>query len=210
MINVLIADDHPVVRKGLKQILEETSDICVTGEACTQQDVLDHVWKNDYDVILLDISMPGGSGLDILKELKRTKPNIRILVLSIYPEEQYAVRVFRAGGSGYLSKDSAAEELVAAIRKISLGGKYVRPAVAEKLAFDIETDHSQFPHEKLSDREFQVLCFLGKGKQVKEIAECMHLSVKTISTYRTRILDKMNMKNNSELTYYAIKHHLVD
>jgi len=209
MIKLLIADDHTVVREGLKQIVSDTSNIVVADEASNGQEVLDKVWKNDYDVVLLDISMPGRSGLDTLEELKRTKPRLPVLVLSIYPEEQYAIRVLKSGASGYLTKGSAPGELIEAIQKVSSGGKYVSAFLAEKLAFNLETDSELKPHETLSNREFQTLCLIGSGKTVKEIAEELSLSVKTISTYRERILEKMKMKTNSELTYYAIKNGLV-
>ena len=209
MIKLLIADDHTVVREGLKQIVSDTSNIVVADEASNGQEVLDKVWKNDYDVVLLDISMPGRSGLDTLEELKRTKPRLPVLVLSIYPEEQYAIRVLKSGASGYLTKGSAPNELIEAIQKVSSGGKYVSAFLAEKLAFNLETDSELKPHETLSNREFQTLCLIGSGKTVKAIAEELSLSVKTISTYRERILEKMKMKTNSELTYYAIKNGLV-
>jgi DNA-binding NarL/FixJ family response regulator len=210
MINILIADDHAIVRKGLKQILAETPDMVVADEASNGYEVLEKVKKNDFDVLLLDISMPGKSGLDILKELKAEKPKLPVLVLSMYPEEQYAIRVLRAGASGYLTKESAPEELVVAMRKVAQGKKYVSPSLAEKLAFDLEMDTTKPPHEMLSDREYQVLCMIASGKTVGEIAENLLLSAKTISTYRARILEKMKMKNNAELTHYAIQNRLVD
>ncbi|MDZ7260622.1 MAG: response regulator transcription factor [candidate division KSB1 bacterium] len=210
MIKVLIADDHAIVREGLKRILSETSDMVVADEASTGQEVLDKVWENDYDVVVLDISMPGRSGLDILKQLKSEKPELPVLVLSVHPEEQYAVRVLRAGAAGYLTKESAPDELIAAIRKVSLGRKYVSTSLAEKLAFDLERDAGKPLHETLSDREYQVMCMIAKGKTVKEIAEELSLSVKTISTYRARILEKMNMKTNAQLTHYALQNRLVD
>ncbi len=210
MVKILIADDHIIVRKGLKQIISETSDMVVADEASNGQEVLDKVRKNGFDMILLDISMPGRTGLDILRELKTEKPKLPILVLSMYPEEQYAVRVLRAGASGYLTKESAPEELIAAIRKVSLGKKYVTPSVAERLAFDLDVDSEKPLHETLSDREYQVLCLIASGKTVGEIADKLSLSAKTISTYRARILEKMNMKNNAELTHYAIQHKLVE
>jgi len=199
-----------VVREGLKQILSETPDIVVAGEASTAQEVLNEVWENDYDVVLLDISMPGRNGLDILKELKSVKPDVHVLVLSVHPEEQYAVRMLRAGASGYLTKESAPDELIAAIRKVSLGGKYVRSSLAERLAFNLGVDAEKPPHERLSDREYQVMCMIASGKTVNEIAGEILLSVKTISTYRSRMLKKMDMKNSAELIHYAIKHRLVD
>ena len=210
MINILIADDHTIVRKGLKQILAETQDMVVAGEASNGFEVMEKVRNNHYDVLLLDISMPGKSGLDILKELKAEKPKLPVLVLSMYPEEQYAVRVLRAGASGYLTKESAPDELVVALRKVAQGKKYVSPSLAEKLAVNLEVDASKPPHETLSDREYQVMCMIASGKTVGEIAEKLSLSAKTISTYRARILEKMNMKNNAELTHYAIQNKLVD
>lgn len=210
MIKILIADDHPVVRKGLREIIEETSDMEVTDEASNGQEVLAKVFKKDFDVVLLDISMPGRSGLDILKELKSQLPKIAVLVLSIHPEEQYAVQVLKAGAAGYLTKKSAPEELVTALRKVSTGGKYVSPSLAEKLASALETGIEKPPHETLSAREYEVMRKIASGKTVTEIARELFLSPKTISTYRTRILEKMGMKNNAELIRYAIKNRLVD
>jgi two-component system invasion response regulator UvrY len=210
MYKILIADDHAVVRKGLKQILTETSDMIAAGEASTGQEVLDMLMKNEYDVVILDISMPGRSGLDIMKDLKNMKSSIPVLVLSIHPEEQYAVRALKAGASGYLTKESAPDELVVAVRKVAQGGKYVTTSLAEKLAFDLGKANEKPLHETLSDREFQVMCMIGSGKPVKEIAEELCLSIKTISTYRSRILEKTKMKNNAEITRYAIKNGLVD
>lgn len=210
MINVLIADDHTIVRKGLKQLLAETPDMVVAGEASNGYEVLEKIKQNHYDVLLLDISMPGKSGLDILKELRAEKPKLPVLVLSMYPEEQYAVRVLRAGASGYLTKESAPDELVVAMRKVAQGKKYVSPSLAEKLAVDLEVDATKPAHETLSDREYQVMCMIASGETVGEIAEKLSLSAKTISTYRARILEKMSMKNNAELTHYAIQNKLVD
>lgn len=210
MIKILIADDHPVVRKGLKEIIEEIPDMVVGSEASNGQEALEKVRKSDFDIVVLDISMPGISGLDILKQLKSEKPELSILVLSMYPEEQYAVRVLRAGASGYLTKESAPEELIAAIRKASKGGKYISSSLAEKLAFDLETDAEKPLHETLSDREYQVMRMIASGKTGKEIGEELFLSIKTISTYRARILEKMEMKSNAELTHYALKQGLVE
>jgi len=210
MIKILIADDHPVVRKGLKDIIEETPDMVVGGEARNGQEVLENVRKSDYDVVLLDISMPGRSGLEILKELKSEKPELSVLILSVHPEEQYAVRVLKAGASGYLTKESAPDELIAAIRKASIGRKYISSSLAEKLAFDLEIDAEKPLHETLSDREYEVMCMIASGKTISEIAEELFLSVKTISTYRSRILEKMRMKSNAELTHYALKNRLVE
>ena len=210
MIKILIADDHPIVRKGLKEIIEETSDMVVADEANNGEEVLKKALKNDLDVVVLDISMPGTSWIDILKKIKKEKPELSVLVLSMHPEELYAVQVFRAGASGYLTKQSTPDELLAAIRKISTRRKYISASLAEKLAYDLENDANGPPHKTLSNREYEVMCLIATGKTVKEIAEELKLSVKTISTYRSRILEKMNMRNNAELTHYAIKSRLVD
>jgi DNA-binding NarL/FixJ family response regulator len=210
MIKILIADDHAVVRRGLKQILGEEPDMAVFGEARNAEEVLKNVREQNWDIVILDITMAGRSGLDVLKELKHTRPKLPVLFLSIHPEDQYAVRVLKAGAAGYMTKESAPEELVKAIRKVLRGGKYISPSLAEKLAFDLETDSEKPLHESLSDREYQVMCMIASGKTVKDIAEALYLSVKTISTYRERILGKMKMKTNAELTHYAIKNRLVD
>jgi len=210
MIKILIADDHPVVRQGLKQILSEEPDMEVLGEAQNSQEVLELVRKEDWDIVILDITMPGRGGLDVLKELKHERPKLAVLILSVHPEDQYAVRALKAHASGYMTKDSAPEELVKAIRKILGGGKYISPTLAERLAFDLESGTEKPLHETLSDREFQVMLMIASGKKVSEIAKEMLLSVKTIDTYRARILEKMRMKTNAELTHYAIKHQLVD
>ena len=210
MLKVLIADDHPIVRQGLKQILTEEPDVVVVGEAQNSQEVLELVQKQDWDIVILDITMPGRGGIDVLKELKHQYPKLPVLMLSVHPEDQYAVRALKAHASGYMTKDSAPEELVKAIRKILRGGKYISSTLAEKLAFDLETETEKPLHETLSDREHQVLLMIGSGKTVSEIAEELSLSVKTIDTYRARILEKMKMKTNAELTHYAIKNGLVD
>jgi len=210
MIKILIADDHAIVRRGLKQILAETPDMVVAGEAHNGQELLEKARGHQWDVVVLDISMPGRGGLDILKQLKSERPKLPVLMLTIHPEDQYAVRVLRAGASGYLTKESAPDHLVEAIRKVARGGKYISPHLAEKLAFNLEPLSEKPLHEALSDREFQVLRFIASGKTVKEIGEELSLSVKTISTYRTRILEKMKMRNNAELTHYAIQQKLVD
>jgi len=210
MLKVLIADDHPVVREGLKQIVTETQDMVVAGEANNGQEVLNKIREGDYDVIVLDITMPGRNGMDVLRQLRSERPRLPVLILSIHSEEQYALRALRAGASGYLTKESAPDELVVAIRKVSWGGKYISSSLAEKLAFKLEVGREQAPHETLSDREYQVMCRIASGKTVMEIAQELLLSEKTISTYRSRILEKMQMKNNAELTYYAIKNQLVD
>lgn len=208
MIRILVADDHAIVRRGLIQILAEHCDMSVVGEASDAAELFALARAQQWDIVVLDVSMPGRGGLEVLKELKTEFPARPVLILSVHPEDQYAVRALRAGAAGYLTKDSAPAELVNAIRKAMQGGKYVSPSLAEKLAFNLAPDPDRLPHEALSDREYQVLCAIASGKTVSEIAEEMSLSVKTISTYRTRLLEKMNLKNNAELTHYAIQHGL--
>ena len=210
MIKILIADDHTLFREGLKHIMAEYTDLIVADEASNGQEVLEKIWNNDYDMVLLDITMPGMTGLEALKQLKNDKPKLPVLVLSMHPEEQYAVRVIRAGASGYLRKESAPDELITAIRQISQGRKYITPSLAEKLAFVVEADSEKAPHDILSDREYQVLRMIAEGKTVKYIAKELSLSAKTVSTYRTRIMEKMKMKTNAELMHYVIKHRLLD
>lgn len=209
VIRILISDDHAIVREGLKQILADTDDLVVAGEAANGHEVLELIRREDWDMVLLDLAMPGKDGLETLKEVKREKPKLPVLVLSIYPEEQYAVRALKAGASGYLTKESAPEELIAAIRKVSRGGKYISASLAEKLASHLGVDAAKPVHEGLSDREYQVMLLIASGKTVTEIADAMCLSVKTVSTYRSRALSKMDMKNNSAFTYYAIKYGLI-
>ena len=210
MIRILIADDHAIVREGLKQIVADTSDMIVTAEASDGHEVLALMSQDNYDVVVLDMAMPGLSGLDILKQIKRETPKLPVLILSVHPEEQYAVRALKAGASGYLTKERAPDELITAIRKVSMGGKYITSSLAEKLAFELEVDTEKPPHKTLSDREFQVMCMIAKGRTIKNIAEELFLSPKTVSTYRSRILEKMKMKSNEELTHYARNNHLVD
>jgi DNA-binding NarL/FixJ family response regulator len=209
MIRILVVDDHTIVREGLKQILGEEKDLVVSDEASNGQEALQKIGKNAYDCVLLDISMPGRSGLEVLKDIKALRPKLPVLILSMHSEELYAIRALRAGASGYLTKASASEELIGAIRKVAAGRKYVSTSLAEKLAFELDADASKLPHETLSDREYQVMIMLASGKAVKEIADEVCLSVKTISTYRMRIMEKMNMKKNAELTLYAIQHRLI-
>ena len=208
-IRILIADDHPIVREGYKKILTSQPDMDVTGEAGNGQEVLDLIQKKDFELILLDISMPGRSGLEILKELRSRKPHLPVMILSIYPEEQYAVRAFRDGASGYLTKASTPKELISAIRKVSQGGRYVTEALADKLTYFLHGDADKVPHEKLSDREYQVMLLIASGKTVTQIADELCLSVKTISTYRRHILEKMQFTTNAEITMYAIQNKLL-
>ncbi|HEX9021567.1 MAG TPA: response regulator transcription factor [Nitrospirota bacterium] len=215
MIKLLVADDHAIVRKGIGQIISETADITVADEAQDGQEVLEKAGKNQYDMVLLDISMPGRDGLDILKELKNLHPKLSVLMLSMYPEEQYAVRALRSGASGYLTKESAPDELIAAIRKVFAGGKYVSAALAEKLADNLtgrQADpaaQSRPLHELLSDRELQIMCMISSGKALTNIADELSLSVKTISTYRNRVLKKMRMKSNAEIIRYCIENKIM-
>jgi DNA-binding NarL/FixJ family response regulator len=210
MIKIVIADDHDIVRAGLKQIISDTRDMKVTGESGSAEQLIELIKKNDYDVVLLDLKMSGMNGLDAIKHIKLMKPDLPVIVLSMHAEDQYAVRTIRAGASGYITKETASENLVAAIKKAVAGGRYISPALAETLADSIAWGGMETPHENLTDREFQVMCMIASGKSVSEIASELFLSVKTISTYRQRILGKMNMKNNSELTHYVIKNNLLD
>ncbi|MFC2169319.1 response regulator [Acidobacteriota bacterium] len=209
MINILIADDHSVIREGLKKILSENGGKFKADEASNGQTTLKKIWENDYDVVVLDISMPGKNGIDILKQVKEIKPTLPVLILSMYPEDQFAVRVLKCGAAGYLTKEKAPDELKDAINKVLEGRKYISSSLAEKLASDLELNYKKPSHERLSDREYQVMCMIATGKTLKEISEELALSITTISTYRSRILKKMKLKNNAEISYYAIKHELV-
>ena len=208
-MRVVIADDHPVVRRGLKAIVEGALRFANVDEAGNAAELLTLVRKREPDVVLLDIAMPGRSGLEALKELRGEHPRVPVLVLSVHSEDQFAVRSIRAGASGYLTKDSAPEELVDAIRTVVTGRRYLTPSVAECLASAVETDANRPPHEMLSDREFHVLRMLAAGKTNGEVADELALSAKTVSTYRTRALRKMGMRTNAELTQYAVRHGLV-
>lgn len=210
MIRILVADDHAVVRQGVVQILADVKDMAVKDEAQNGAETLEKVLHNVYDVVLLDISMPGRSGLEILEDIKAQRPKLAVLILSMHPEEQYAVRALRAGASGYLTKASAPQELIGAIRKVASGGKYVTASLAEKLADELESDAEKLPHERLSNREHEVMLMLASGKSVSDVAGELCLSVKTISTYRTRIMSKMEMKKNAELTLYAVHNKLIN
>ena len=210
MIRILIADDHAVVRRGLKETLGEAFPKVTFGEASTAQEALDSVGRQNWDVVILDISMPGKSGLDILGDLHRLRPHLPVLLLSMHPEGQFAKRALKAGAAGYLTKESVPEELKEAVRRVRAGGRYVSASLAEKLAFDLRPEADTPVHELLSDREFQVLRMLASGKTVKQIADEIALSVKTVSTYRARILLKTGMKTTAELIRYAIQAGLVD
>ena len=210
-MKILIVDDHAVVRRGLQQIVLDEYEDLVFGEATNGQEALEVLAQRDWDVMVLDISMPGRSGLDVLKEIRRERPDIPVLVLSMHPEDQFAVRVLRAGASGYMTKETAPEELVTAIGKVLGGGTYVSPSLAEILAQDLQRNAGESSlHRRLSDREYEVMLMIASGKAVSEIANELSLSVKTISTYRARILDKVQMKSNAELTRYAIMQGLVE
>jgi two-component system invasion response regulator UvrY len=210
MIRVLITDDHALIRRGLRQVLEEGLGGVIVGEAKDAREALEQITKEEWNVVVMDITMPGRSGLDILRDIKLVCPNLPVLILSMHPEEQFAVRVLKSGAAGFIPKESAPEELIKAIKKVLAGGRYVTAALAEKMDFDLSAPGEKQAHELLSDREFQVLRMIASGKAVGQIGEELSLSVKTISTYRARILEKMRMQNNAELTHYAIKHLLVD
>ncbi|HCX32790.1 MAG TPA: DNA-binding response regulator [Rhodocyclaceae bacterium] len=209
-IRVLIADDHAIVRQGLRQILSETEDMIVAGEAANGVEALARVREGECEVVLMDVSMPDRNGIDALKLIKKEFPRLPVLVLSMYPEDQYAVRALKAGASGYLTKQSAPEQLVQAIRTVAAGRKYVSASLAQELANAIQDDGDKPLHEKLSDREYQTLCMIASGKTLSQIAAELNLSVKTVSVYRARLLEKMRMKNNAELTHYGLKCGLVE
>ena len=211
MIRILIADDHAVVRAGIRQFIAGHDDLNVVGEAANGAEVIDYVRKVELDLIVLDISMPGRSGIDTLKSLKQIRPQLPVLILSGFAEEQYAINLLRAGAAGYINKEAAPAQLVTAIRTVAHGRKYVSPALAQMLADRLSIKDDEVPvHNELSQREFQIFCKLVKGEGVTQIADELFLSVKTVSTYRSRILEKMGMKNNADMTYYAIKNKLID
>ena len=207
---ILIVDDHAIVREGLKQILAEVSDIVVGGEADCSNRAMQMARKEPWDMVLMDISMPDRSGLETLELLRKEHPGIRVLMLSMHRETQYAVRALKSGAAGYLNKQSAPDQLVDAIRLVASGKKYISPEVAQELAREVSGEHTGLPHEILSNREYQTLCMIASGLPVSAIAEKLTLSVKTISMYRARLLQKMQLKNNAELTHYAMKHGLLD
>ena len=208
MLKVLVIDDFPLFRRGVRDLVVEGFHGAKVGEAANAPEMLEELRRKDWDLAIMDISMPGMNGLDALKQVKREFPALPVLILSMHPEEQYAIRMFKAGADGYLMKASAPEELIQAIKKVQGGGKYVSASLGEALAQTIRPGVEKLPHELLSDREYEVLCLIGSGKTVGEIAAATHLSVTTISTYRARILEKMRMKTNAELTRYAVEHRL--
>lgn len=210
MIKVFIVDDHEIIREGLKKILKEESDFVVVDEAQDGVEALEKIQHTDCDIMLLDMNMPGRSGIDLLSDLKIVKPQLHILVLSIHPEDKFALRTLKAGASGYLCKDTALDELVIAIRKIHSKGRYLSTTLAEQLAFDVVPDKDQLPHESLSNRELEIMFLLAEGKKVKTIAKELTLSVSTVFTYRVRIFEKLKLKNDVELTHYAINNKLIE
>jgi two-component system, NarL family, invasion response regulator UvrY len=210
MIRVLIADDHAIVRKGLRQIVAETSNIEIVAEAQEYEGIMRNLRTIPVDVLVLDIGLPNKNGLEILKIVKKELPAVQVLVLTMYPESQFAVRAMRGGAAGYLTKDSVPDRLVEAIERIASGRKYVTPELGETLAQFMDNDLEQLVHQRLSDREFQTLCLIASGKMLSDIAEALILSPKTVSVYRARVLEKMKLKNNAELTHYAIRHGLVE
>ncbi len=209
MIKVFIADDHAVVRSGIKQILSEDNNISVVGEASTTDEIMDQLYEQTWDILILDITMPGKNGLDAMIEIKRRKPEIKVLILTMHSEEEIAIRALKTGASGYLNKESVPGELIKAVKKVYDGGRYISPSIAESIALSFEKSKPNLIHEDLSDREFQIMCLIASGNTLHQISENLSISVKTVSTYRSRILEKMNMKSNVELTHYAIKHRLV-
>ena len=209
MIRILLVDDHAMFREGLKQILGQHPDMKVEGEAGNASEALTKIRERHFDVILLDISLPGQSGLDILNEIRSERPEQVVLILSMHPEDQYAIRMLKAGAAGYITKESAADKLVSALRRVASGGKYITAELAERLASELEGRTATSPHQLLSNREFQVMCALASGKTLKEIAEALVLSEKTITTYRGRILEKLGLRNNVELTHYALQNKLL-
>ncbi|MBI4809568.1 MAG: response regulator transcription factor [Nitrosomonadales bacterium] len=210
MIKVLIADDHALIRKGLKQLLDDTDDMRMTGEAENGMQAIRMVEESAYDVVLLDISMPDKHGVDVLKQIKAAHPQLPVLMLSMHPEEQYALRSMKAGAAGYLNKQSAPVQLVTAIRQVASGKKYISTELAEQLANGLSQGYQELLHQTLSNREYQTLCLMASGKKLSEMADIMSLSPKTVSVYRSRLLEKMKLKNNAEAIHYAISNHLIE
>lgn len=209
MIRVLIADDHTIVRDGIKQLLAETDDLIVQGEACNGVELMQKVRDDHWDVLLMDLSMPGRNGIELIRYIKTESPKLPIVVLSMHTEDQYAVRTFQAGASGYLTKESASSQLVAALRKVACGGLYVSAKIAEKLAMGVMPSSENLPHENLSNREYQIFQMIAGGSKVSEIARALSLSVKTVSTHKTRILQKMDLHSTADLVRYALQHQLL-
>jgi DNA-binding NarL/FixJ family response regulator len=210
MIKILMADDHAIVREGLKQILADVPDMEIAGEAASGDDVLAMLRADNWDILLLDIAMPGKNVLELIKLAKQKNPQQPILILSMYPEDQYAIRMLKSGADGYLTKESAPDQLVAAIRKVAKGGKYISATMTDKLIEELNPDQNKLPHTKLSDREYQVFLAVAKGRRTSEIAQDMTLSVKTISTFRTRLMAKMHLHSTADIICYALKHGLLD
>jgi len=209
LIRIIIADDHSIVRRGIKEIISDTSYMIITGEAKSGEELLVLLSNNECDIAVMDLSMPGKNGLEVLSEINKLFPALKVLILSVHPEEKYGLEVLRSGADGYLTKESAAEELLNAINKIMNGGKYISMNLSEKIVEDINKKRNGSLHTLLSEREYEVFNMIAKGKSVSDISEELSLSIHTISTYRARIMEKMNLKNNADLTYYAIKHNLI-
>jgi DNA-binding NarL/FixJ family response regulator len=207
---LLVADDHAVVRKGMIQMLEDMPDLVVHGEAASGPELLDQLVAEDWDLVVMDLHMPGANGIDLVKQVRTLRPRVPILVLSVHPEDQYALRLLKAGVAGYMTKESVPEDLVKAIRRVCAGGRYISPTLAERLTFALGEDVERAPHERLSDREFQVLRLVAEGLSPTEISERMCLSVKTVSTYRSRVLEKLDMHSSAQLVRYALEAGLVD
>jgi two-component system invasion response regulator UvrY len=211
MVKILIVDDHEIFREGLKQVINQTDDFTVKDEACNGREALNLIWKNDYDIVILDISMPPGrNGLEVLKQMKIKKPDLRVLILSVYPEDQYAIQAIKAGASGYLTKSSVARELINALTRISSNGMYISPEVAEQMADEIKAPRESIIHDLLSPREFQIFLKIAGGESIKQIADELAISSSSVSTHRKRILDKMKLKNTAEMIRYAVKNRLVE
>ncbi|HEX5337430.1 MAG TPA: response regulator transcription factor [Gallionella sp.] len=210
MINILVADDHSLIRKGLKMLLEDSPDYRITGEAESGMQAIKMVREEHYDLVLLDISLPDKHGIDVLKQLKTEAPDLKVIVLSMYPEDLFGVRALKAGAVGYINKQSAPEKLISAIQHVMSGKKYISETLAEQLLSNVIGEAQEHQHQSLSNREYQTLCLMASGKSLTEISEIMLLSPKTVSVYRARMLEKMGFKNNAEAIHYAIKHHLVD
>ncbi len=210
MIKILVVDDHALIRKGLKQLLEDCADLQVTGEAATGVEAINKVRAEHFDLLLLDINLPDKHGIEVLKQLKTEQPELKIIVLSMYPEEQYGVRALKAGAMGYINKQSASDTLISAILQVASGKKYISEALAEQLLNNLIGESQELMHQSLSNREYQTLCLMASGKSLSEISEIMTLSPKTVSVYRSRMLAKMGFSNNAEAMHYAITHHLVE